>query len=101
MYVITACASGGFIRNCGISSSVPSFRIDNATMFDAIARSEGLEPPTYKFVACCSIQLSYDRVLYLLRRGRDSNPRYAFTTYDGLANRCLQPLGHLSMQLDL
>ena len=24
-------------------------------------RSEGLEPPTYKFVACCSIQLSYDR----------------------------------------
>jgi hypothetical protein len=27
-----------------------------------MARSEGLEPPTYKFVACCSIQLSYDRV---------------------------------------
>jgi hypothetical protein len=26
-----------------------------------MARSEGLEPPTYKFVACCSIQLSYDR----------------------------------------
>ena len=26
-----------------------------------VARSEGLEPPTYKFVACCSIQLSYDR----------------------------------------
>ena len=26
-------------------------------------RSEGLEPPTYKFVACCSIQLSYDRML--------------------------------------
>jgi hypothetical protein len=25
-------------------------------------RSEGLEPPTYKFVACCSIQLSYDRM---------------------------------------
>jgi hypothetical protein len=28
-----------------------------------MARSEGLEPPTYKFVACCSIQLSYDRTL--------------------------------------
>ncbi len=28
-----------------------------------IARSEGLEPPTYKFVACCSIQLSYDRTI--------------------------------------
>jgi len=27
-------------------------------------RSEGLEPPTYKFVACCSIQLSYDRTQY-------------------------------------
>jgi hypothetical protein len=27
------------------------------------SRSEGLEPPTYKFVACCSIQLSYDRIL--------------------------------------
>ena len=32
----------------------------------AISRSEGLEPPTYKFVACCSIQLSYDRVLHLV-----------------------------------
>jgi hypothetical protein len=29
-------------------------------------------------------------------RGRDSNPRYQLTQYDGLANRCLQPLGHLS-----
>ena len=27
-------------------------------------RSEGLEPPTYKFVACCSIQLSYDRMCH-------------------------------------
>ncbi len=32
----------------------------------------------------------------LKRRGRDSNSRYRFTPYDGLANRCLQPLGHLS-----
>ena len=29
------------------------------------------------------------------RRGRDSNPRDPFGTAD-LANRCLQPLGHLS-----
>ena len=29
------------------------------------------------------------------RRGRDSNPRYSFP-YAGLANLCLQPLGHLS-----
>ena len=30
-----------------------------------MVRSEGLEPPTYKFVACCSIQLSYDRTRLL------------------------------------
>ena len=30
------------------------------------------------------------------RRRRDSNPRYAFGAYNGLANRRLQPLGHLS-----
>jgi hypothetical protein len=30
------------------------------------------------------------------RRGRDSNPRYALRAYNGLANRRLQPLGHLS-----
>ena len=31
-----------------------------------------------------------------MRRERDSNSRYQFTHYDGLANRCLRPLGHLS-----
>jgi hypothetical protein len=30
------------------------------------------------------------------RRRRDSNPRYAFRAYNGLANRRLQPLGHVS-----
>ena len=30
------------------------------------------------------------------RRGGDSNPRYDFWPYNGLANRRLQPLGHLS-----
>ncbi len=30
------------------------------------------------------------------RRGGDSNPRYGFRPYSGLANRRLQPLGHLS-----
>src|ERR1035437_4822573 len=30
------------------------------------------------------------------RSGRDSNPRYRLTPYAGLANRCLQPLGHRS-----
>ncbi len=134
--------------------------------FFQMVRSEGLEPPTYKFVACCSIQLSYDRIhphkrptqirarqpipsrpqitatrrrphdaagrvraqdarsthevggrtrrphdvagrisahearshhrVGEIRRERDSNPRYDFTSYNGLANRRLQPLGHLS-----
>ena len=30
------------------------------------------------------------------RRGRDSNPGWGFNPHDGLANRCLKPLGHLS-----
>src|SRR5262249_27173939 len=32
------------------------------------------------------------------RRRRDSNPRYGFRPYNGLANRRLQPLGHLSIK---
>src|SRR5215831_18147589 len=32
------------------------------------------------------------------RRGRDSNPRYALRAYNGLANRRLQPLGHVSLR---
>jgi hypothetical protein len=32
------------------------------------------------------------------RRRRDSNPRYALRAYNGLANRRLQPLGHISAQ---
>ena len=31
------------------------------------------------------------------RRRRDSNPGYAFRAYNGLANRRLQPLGHISV----
>src|SRR6184192_843642 len=34
----------------------------------------------------------------LWRRGRDLNPRQGFWPCDGLANRCLRPLGHLSTQ---
>jgi hypothetical protein len=32
------------------------------------------------------------------RRRRDSNPRYALRAYNGLANRRLQPLGHISVK---
>ncbi len=59
-----------------------------------LARPEGFEPPTPKFVAWCSIQLSYGRVAQKRnyeatldvrqsfrcnwRRLRDSNPRWSF-----------------------
>ncbi len=59
-----------------------------------LARPEGFEPPTPKFVAWCSIQLSYGRVAkkrnyeeptdvrqssrWNWRRLRDSNPRWSF-----------------------
>jgi hypothetical protein len=36
------------------------------------------------------------RIFKIWRRRRDSNPRYAFGAYNGLANRRLQPLGHVS-----
>ena len=35
------------------------------------------------------------------RRGGDSNPRYQFTQYDGLANRSFRPLSHLSNQTQI
>jgi hypothetical protein len=35
-------------------------------------------------------------LILLWRRGGDSNPRYSFRPYDGLANRCFRPLSHLS-----
>ena len=33
------------------------------------------------------------------RRRGDSNPRNAFTAFNGLANRRLQPLGHVSVRV--
>ncbi len=85
-------------------------------------RSEGLEPPTYKFVACCSIQLSYDRIISpngtnepgdlekydaddlspapasgeLDEEREGFEPSIRCYPYNDLANRRLQPLGHLS-----
>ena len=39
------------------------------------------------------------RLALCWRRGRDLNPRQGFWPCDGLANRCLRPLGHLSVTL--
>ena len=44
---------------------------------------------------------SPERIAARWRRGRDSNPRYALRAYNGLANRRLQPLGHLSGAMDM
>ena len=42
------------------------------------------------------IRLGRNSEIVRWRRRRDSNPRYAFGAYNGLANRRLQPLGHVS-----
>ena len=71
-------------------------------------RSEGLEPPTYKFVACCSIQLSYDRTapsdtsgfIYSLLQKKFGEGGIRtlgqFLAVGHLANDWFQPLTHLS-----
>ena len=50
-----------FLRNENSGMHTESASRGALWWFVASVRSEGLEPPTYKFVACCSIQLSYDR----------------------------------------
>lgn len=97
-----------------------------AGLFVVLVRPEGFEPPTPKFVAWCSIQLSYGRLeqkrnflakrllrqplsrIFLCdfrgnqiefeqwRRVRDSNPRWSFKPHTPLAGEPLQPLGQLS-----
>src|SRR6516225_5934376 len=47
---------------------------------------------------CKFVNVSERRRTSSWRRRRDSNPRYGFRPYNGLANRRLQPLGHLSIK---
>ncbi len=50
-------------RLCTVSQG-RSLRDDNKMIWgDEVVRPEGVEPPTYWFVASCSIQLSYGRTL--------------------------------------
>ena len=47
--------------------------------------------------SCRHVKLELNRLCdESWRRRRDSNPRYGFRPYNGLANRRLQPLGHVS-----
>ncbi len=39
-----------------------------------MVRPEGVEPPTYWFVASCSIQLSYGRTLHLRQPTKNTEP---------------------------
>src|SRR5262249_26852786 len=50
----------------------------------------------YFSINASSCRLAAIRRAQFWRRRRDSNPRYAFGAYNGLANRRLQPLGHVS-----
>ena len=84
--------------SCGRHDSYSSLR-------DAITAScRAVQPVSDVSRARCCIcrkaivlQLLHNN-LHNWRRGRDSNPRYGFRPYNGLANRRLQPLGHLSVR---
>ena len=56
-------ASPYFCRMCGEWCGEREKRLQNffCNRFNLLARQEGFEPPTYRFVACCSIQLGYWR----------------------------------------
>ena len=43
----------------------------------SLVRPEGVEPPTYWFVASCSIQLSYGRTLRWMQLSKDTGIRSA------------------------
>ena len=59
---------------------------------------EGGTPPSQPPFKSRPLCLQLRPTVYVWRRGRDLNPRQGFWPCDGLANRCLRPLGHLSTQ---
>src|SRR5215472_14161848 len=95
----------------GLNGAVKPWRLSHATPLDRdVAERVGFEPTVPFRVHALSRRvpsaarpslpeswvLSFARHQGRWRRGGDSNPRYGFWPYNGLANRRLQPLGHLS-----
>ena len=52
--------------------------------------------PILRHIARRRLEVGWKLFRIFWRRGGDSNPRYSFRPYDGLANRCFRPLSHLS-----
>ena len=73
-------------------SSIPSL----LKVTENMVHPGGFEPPTARFVAEYSIQLSYG---CKWRWGGDSNPGCSFWPHTPLAGERLQPLGHLTTRL--
>ena len=57
------CCEGG----CGIDDLLREEKKKGlrflVSLYSQMVRPEGFELPTYRFVACCSIQLSYERLV--------------------------------------
>ena len=80
-------------------------RVDDALQAEGLRSEIGLQsgskpPPSACAPAFRTFSLFARHTYHLIsidwRRRRDSNPRYGFRPYNGLANRRLQPLGHVS-----
>lgn len=62
-----------------------------------MVRSDGVEPPTYWFVASCSIQLSYERVEGVIYP--QTGARSILSTTAGATPRCTFILRHFRLEL--
>ena len=84
----------GLIRRRVRRLTPPGQRFALSKLALRICRTEGFSSPSQ---STTQIKRGPSGPLFIdWRRGRDSNPRYSFRPYNGLANRRLQPLGHLS-----
>jgi hypothetical protein len=57
---------------CGYDAAVRISVIFGGAKKERLVRPEGVEPPTYWFVASCSIQLSYGRTLQGMQPFKDN-----------------------------